>query len=251
MAALISGLLHAAALYSLTKLPEIPAKTEEYVRIDIGRIAFLKEEKIKRPPKAVTKKEETKKRKVSKKPKLKPKSVKLVKLKKRAKKRRKPVRRIVKAPSEDVRPVRSASSERLRVGSAVENKEIIKNTAGGGPSINKGIKEGESKAVAFSTLRVRESYGEVYRKLNLSKIRKLVQESISYPYIARRMGWEGSVSVEVVLAPEGCKRVSLKKGTGYKVLDKNALETVRKLCGKFPKPEREVVLLIPIVYKLN
>ena len=249
----MSGLLHAAALYSLTKLPEIPAKTEEYVRIDIGRIAFLKEEKVKTPPKAVTKKNKAQRRKVSKKPKLKPKKVKVARLKKRkVEKRRKPVRK-VKALSEDVRPARSVSSERLLVSSGVKNtnKEAVKNTAGGGSSTVKGKNKGESRAVALSTPRVRESYGEVYRKLNLSKIRKLVQESISYPYVARRMGWEGRVSVEVVLTPEGCKEVNLKEGTGYRVLDRNALETVRKLCGKFPKPKREVVLLIPIVYKLN
>ncbi len=250
----MSGLLHAAALYSLTKLPEIPAKGEEYVRIDIGRIAFLKEEKPKTPPKAVTKKKLVKKSKVSKKPKAKPRRVRVAKLRKK-KVEKKPVNsgRKVKSRSERLYSARSVPPKVESVGSPAKDvsKEITKNTAAGGPSTVKGKTKGVGKEVTFSTPRLQEDYGEIYRKLNLSKIRKLVQESLSYPYVARRMGWEGKVSVEVVLTPEGCKEVSLKKVTGYKILDRNALETVKKLCGKFPKPEREVVLLIPIVYRLN
>ena len=248
MAALVSGLLHAAVLYSLTKIPEIPHKESEYIRIEIGRIALLKEKKEKPQPKVVKRKEEHK-RSLHKK-----RAVKAKKAKPRKVKRKKIVRKELKAVAKKDKPQR-VSTALAKVKSQrkapVGSKKITKNTAEGGPSIiNKGTKE-EGKRVAFSAPRVREDYGETYRRLNLSRIRRLVQESLNYPYIARRMGWEGKVSVEVVLTPEGCKRVSLRKGTGHKVLDKNALETVRKLCGKFPKPERKVVLLIPIVYKLN
>ena len=106
------------------------------------------------------------------------------------------------------------------------------------------------KSVAYAT-GGGVNYGEIYRKLNLVKIRKLVQESLSYPYVARRMGWEGKVLVEIILTPDGCASVRLKEGTGYRVLDENALNTVKRLCGKFPKPTQKVSLVIPIVYKLN
>lgn len=249
VAALVSGLLHAAVLYSLTKLPQIPQRKEDYIRIDLSKIAFLKDEKTQAPPKVESRKTEhqrTKPHKISE-------------------------GRLAEKPAESNSTSSEPKYQRVVAMDLSETKtekeftgeseKINKNTAEGGLQTTKKEasesspktikKESGGESLAYSKPEPREDYEETYKKLNLSEIRKLIQESLVYPPTARKMGWEGKVSVEVVLTPEGCEGVSLKEKTGYEILDKNALETVKKLCSKFPKPQKKVVLLIPIVYKLN
>ncbi|HIP42754.1 MAG TPA: energy transducer TonB [Aquifex aeolicus] len=57
--------------------------------------------------------------------------------------------------------------------------------------------------------------------------------------------------VEVVLSGKGCEGIKLAKSSGYRILDKNPLETVSKVCGKFPKPQRKINVKVPISYRLR
>ena len=249
----MSGLFHAVVLYSLTKLPQISQKEEEYIRIDLSRIAFLKDEKTQAPPKEASKKSESKKSQPKEIREKKPAEKQVVStalLEDKAK----------KLPSEESKKVVENDTQEAQKATKLAEVKAEREFTGKAQRIGENAPEGSFKAVkkesggeslAYSKPEPREDYEETYKKLNLSEIRKLIQESLVYPPIARKMGWEGKVSVEVVLTPEGCEGVSLKEKTGYEVLDKNALETVKKLCNRFPKPQKKVVLLIPIVYKLN
>ncbi|NPA41163.1 MAG: TonB family protein [Aquificae bacterium] len=97
-----------------------------------------------------------------------------------------------------------------------------------------------------------ENYEEEFAQENLKKIRDIVQRYISYPPIARRMGWEGTVVVKFKLTPEGAVQDSeVEESSGYEILDKNALQVISRASSEFPKPRQTVVVVVPIKYKLE
>jgi protein TonB len=86
----------------------------------------------------------------------------------------------------------------------------------------------------------------------LSVISNIVQRHINYPPIARRMGWEGKVLVSFVLEPNGDIRdLKVLKSCGYEVLDKEALDAIRRSYKDFPKPPVSVVVKLPINFRLE
>lgn len=90
-----------------------------------------------------------------------------------------------------------------------------------------------------------------YLKENFSYVRDAIQKKISYPRVARQMGWEGKVVVSFIVCIDGyAKDIKIKEGSGIALLDRNAIETVKK-ASPFPRPPVEAQLLIPIKYSLN
>jgi protein TonB len=86
----------------------------------------------------------------------------------------------------------------------------------------------------------------------LSFISQIIQNNITYPYIARKMGWEGKVLISFVLTKEGkVNFLIIERSSGYKVLDENAIDTIKKVSKYFPLPPLDVKIKIPISYKLH
>lgn len=87
----------------------------------------------------------------------------------------------------------------------------------------------------------------VYRTINKYK---------HYPMIARRMRLQGKVYIEVVIDAAGkIKSARVKRSSGHKVLDKEALKTVKRI-GSLPSPPRQLNwstrrLTIPMVYRFS
>jgi protein TonB len=97
------------------------------------------------------------------------------------------------------------------------------------------------------------NYGEKIRYLraNFAYIRDMIQKKVVYPSIARKMGWEGKVTVSFVIFSDGLtKNLRITKTSSIEVLDKSAIEAVKD-ASPFPKPPAEAQIIIPIVYKLN
>jgi protein TonB len=77
-----------------------------------------------------------------------------------------------------------------------------------------------------------------------------------YPIIAQRRGWEGTAEVLLKIAPDGrVTEVALGKSTGRDVLDREAMEMVRRA---FPLPQapqqlrgRELSVTVPIIFRLQ
>ncbi len=93
---------------------------------------------------------------------------------------------------------------------------------------------------------------ESFLRERLSVISNIVQRRINYPPIARRMGWEGKVLVSFVLEPNGDIRdLKVLKSSGYEVLDKEALDAIRRSYRDFPKPPVSVVIKLPINFRLE
>jgi protein TonB len=90
-----------------------------------------------------------------------------------------------------------------------------------------------------------------YIRNNFSYIRDLIQRKVTYPLYARKRGWEGKVSVSFVISPEGkVSNVSISKSSGRDLLDKSALDAVRK-ASPFPPPPVHAMIKIPVIYRLH
>jgi len=58
--------------------------------------------------------------------------------------------------------------------------------------------------------------------------------------------------VSFVLTPEGrVEESKVKRSSGFKLLDRNALKVVLLASKDFPRPKRRVVVEVPIVYRLE
>ncbi len=109
-----------------------------------------------------------------------------------------------------------------------------------------------SKTLETSHTSSEEEQKQLYLKEKLSVISQIIQKNISYPPIARRMGWEGRVVLSIRLCTDGTvKDIKVLESSGYEVLDRNAVDTVRRVAGLFPKPPVEVVVKVPVNYKLE
>lgn len=76
-----------------------------------------------------------------------------------------------------------------------------------------------------------------------------------YPEIARRRGYEGQVRLEVEVLSDGTVGwVRVKSSSGYEVLDKSALETVKGwkfIPARFGGVAVKSTVIIPITFKLK
>jgi protein TonB len=96
-----------------------------------------------------------------------------------------------------------------------------------------------------------EALKQGYLKEHFAYIRDIVQRKLRYPKIARRMGWEGKVIISFIVCLDGHARdITIKKGSGIELLDRNAVTAVQ-MASPFPRPPAEAQLIIPIRYALN
>jgi protein TonB len=90
-----------------------------------------------------------------------------------------------------------------------------------------------------------------YIRNHFAYIRDMIQKKATYPLYARKRGWEGKVSVSFVISPEGnVSNVSISKSSGKNLLDKSALDAVRK-ASPFPPPPIHAMIKIPVIYRLH
>jgi protein TonB len=93
------------------------------------------------------------------------------------------------------------------------------------------------------------SQEEIYVNLHLAEIRQLLQENLYYPRSAKVRRLEGEVVVRFCLNTSGEISGIKVVSSEIKILKDAAVETIKRV--KFPKPEKELVLNIPIIYKLK
>jgi protein TonB len=90
-----------------------------------------------------------------------------------------------------------------------------------------------------------------YLKENFAYIRDLIQREVTYPKLARQMGWEGKVTVSFIVKSDGhAKEIKIKKSSGIEILDRSSIDAVEK-ASPFPRPPVEAQIIIPISYRFN
>jgi periplasmic protein TonB len=89
-----------------------------------------------------------------------------------------------------------------------------------------------------------------YLKEHFGYIRDLVTRKLIYPPLARKMNWSGKAVVSFTITEDGSiQTVRVVETSGYPVLDKSALETVRG-AAPFPKPPVRAEIVLPINFQL-
>lgn len=118
--------------------------------------------------------------------------------------------------------------------------------AGIGAGRSGGSHEGAGKGrEALESLRNR------YLREHFAYIRDLILKNLSYPPLAKKGGWQGTVKVSFIIREDGkVEGVRIVESSGYIVLDRNVVETIREV-QPFPKPPVRAELVIPVVYRLK
>lgn len=79
----------------------------------------------------------------------------------------------------------------------------------------------------------------------------MIKRHCVYPALARRRGQEGRVQVGFIVGDDGrVQDVEVVASSGYSVLDRAAVETIRRIPLP-PPPRRAMPILITIVYRLE
>jgi len=91
----------------------------------------------------------------------------------------------------------------------------------------------------------------VYLKEHFVYIRDRITRNILYPEMARRMGWCGQVKIAFVVREDGgVNEIRVVDSSGFGVLDRNAVETVKKT-APFPRPPVRAEIRMAVTYRLN
>ena len=91
---------------------------------------------------------------------------------------------------------------------------------------------------------------ELYVEANFHYIKDNIQKKMSYPRLARKMGWQGKVVVSFMVGKDGkVQNVHIIESSGFAALDKNAIATIKK-AAPFPCPPVRAELVVPVIYRL-
>lgn len=89
-----------------------------------------------------------------------------------------------------------------------------------------------------------------YPKGYYTYIRDLINNRLVYPPMARKMNWSGKVVVAFVITEEGAAHsIRVVETSGFRMLDKSAVETVMSL-APFPKPPQRTEIVVPINFRM-
>lgn len=89
-----------------------------------------------------------------------------------------------------------------------------------------------------------------YRDDHFTSIRELITKQLVYPPLARRMSWSGKVVVAFTIAKDGSAgEIRIKKTSGFAILDKSAIETIRRV-ALFPRPPAQTEIVVPINFEM-
>lgn len=87
-------------------------------------------------------------------------------------------------------------------------------------------------------------------KADYAFLRQLIEKHLTYPYLARRNGYEGTVVVSFILQDATFKNISIVKSSGYPILDKSAIDAIKKI-EPLVNINKDVKIIIPINFRLS
>ncbi len=92
---------------------------------------------------------------------------------------------------------------------------------------------------------------DLYLKEHYAYIRDLIMRHLVYPPKAKKMGWEGKVTVAFTISETGmASALRVVAGSGHQILDENVMDTIKEV-QPFPRPPAPAPLKIPITYRLD
>lgn len=110
---------------------------------------------------------------------------------------------------------------------------------------NSNLKSNES--IKSSNLSSKQS-----EEIALNKIREAIQKAQIYPLIAQKKRMSGVVKVEFIWkSDKTLADLKIIQSSGYTLLDKSALESIRKASLNFPSYERNLKITLPVSYEIK
>jgi protein TonB len=109
---------------------------------------------------------------------------------------------------------------------------------------------------AAPTSPIEDKAGELARARVRGRLETDLSRYFSYPAIARKQGWQGHVSVEFTVQPDGrLTDVRVTRSSGYHVLDQSALAALRKVGHLTEAPQwlngQSITVELPVIYRLE
>ena len=152
-------------------------------------------------------------------------------------------------PVEQQGPVPIASTE------VPKTQPLTETLPGTGDQSARGTGIGEGGGLGGSGNGTGGISADALRKKYLSEhfayIKNIIQENITYPARAQRMGWQGKVIIDFIILENGsASNIKIAKSSGFEVLDDNVIKTVESV-APFPKPPVKAELRVPIIYRLE
>lgn len=100
---------------------------------------------------------------------------------------------------------------------------------------------------------IRVQQEQEFIQTNFSVIRDMALKNLSYPRMAKKMGWSGVVEIKLVVDTNGkLLEASVVKSSGKELLDKTALKAALSLKDEvLPKPQTRSTLILPIAFNLK
>ena len=128
----------------------------------------------------------------------------------------------------------------------VIKKEVVKKRATRKEIVkNKTVKKREVKKPK------QEKLSTQYLQVNTQKIAKLLKENLYYPRSARKRNITGKVIIKFTLSKDAKVYDIEIIESKNNILSRAAMKTILDLSGKFPKPQKKLILQVPIGYELK
>jgi protein TonB len=241
---LISVFIHITliipVLYSYSfYVPESSNKNEKPVCIKLSCVVQAKESIVKKNViKKETIKQDIKKKVLKKVKKVESKTIKTQELKKKE---------IIKKPIKPIIEENIKNTDKLErdiLEKSIIKNEVIKNDATDKDVIkNEVLEQVEHK--------IKKTKEQKYIDKNIKKIVELLQENLYYPRRARKRGIEGEVMVKFKLLKNAEITSVEVVSANSEILSRAAIKTIKNLSGKFPIPNTELLITVPINYSLK
>lgn len=251
----ISIILHISILlalfYSYKNIAHTEKKEETRVQINLCNFAPHKEKIIEK--KAISKKENVKPiKKIQKKP----------QEKKKIPKKTVPVKKEKIIPKKKVikktppKPIeKKIEIEKPIPEPEIKNTPVIKEEVPKKEIIQKEkeILPPKEEAIDNETLQQNNSMQleKEYLNKHIQKISQLLRDNLYYPRSARKRGITDSFTVKIKLLTSGKVDSIEVIDAKHKILSRAATKTITNIADKFPKPNQELVIHIPINYSLR
>ncbi len=154
-----------------------------------------------------------------------------------------------KSLAPDISPIvipQARDHEVSTIGQYIPGQGVVKEGSSGSSGKGSGTRSGTGDAGGG-----KEADAAQYLNDNFAYIRDKILRNISYPDEARRKDWQGTVILSFIIKADGSVRAfKIMQSSGYRLLDRSAMETVR-IAEPFPAPPGEAQLILPISYRLE
>ncbi len=137
--------------------------------------------------------------------------------------------------------------EKITEPEIVQKKEKVQRTKADKQKVATQVQSTQEESPHAKEVRIAEEYVNEHIK----RLVKLLQDNLYYPRSARKRGIEGSVVVKFILSPDATAYSIEVISSNSEILSRAAIQTIKNLSGKFPKPKEKLVLNVPIKYDLN